>query len=159
MLVPEYGLDSIDGTTGSLISSVKLGNFSEGIAIDESSQTLYVANYLSASISVVSASNLAIINTIKLSNASYPSNLALDSAAGVLYSTTDENYIVAINTHTNTLEQTIQITPNTSQRTFSIAYDQKNNILYVATEPGDVISEVDGSSEKIVSTVDLSLRA
>ena len=94
----QYGLIAINSSSGATISSVRLGSFSEGMAIDQNSQVVYVANYLSASISAVSATNLTVIKTIQLPNSSYPSDLALDTSTGVLYSTTDQNYVVAINT-------------------------------------------------------------
>ena len=155
----QYGLIAINSGSGATISSVRLGSFSEGMAIDQNSQVVYVANYLSASISAVSATNLTVIKTIQLPNSSYPSDLALDTSTGVLYSTTDQNYVVAINTRTDAVERTIQIAPAISNGTFSIAFDQKNNILYVATKPGSLISEVDPSSGTVVSTFKLSYRA
>jgi len=155
----EYGLIAFNATSGSTIASISLGNFSEGMAIDQDSETVYVANYLSESISVVSATTLALIKTIQLPNASYPSELALDTSTGMLYTTTDQNYIVAINTHSEEIERTIQISSADSNKTFSIAFDQKNNVLYVATDPGTLISEVDVSSGTVTSTINLSYGA
>jgi len=154
----QYGLIAVNASSGSTISSVRLGSFSEGMAIDQNSDVVYVANYLSASISAVSATNLTVMKTIQLPNSSYPSDLALDASTGVLYSTTDQNYVVAINTNTYS-ERTIQIAPSTSNETFSIAFDQENNIVYVPTEPGTVISEIDASSGNIVSTFKLGYGA
>ena len=154
----QYGLIDINASSGTTISSVGLGSFSEGMAIDQNSQVVYVANYLSASISAVSATNLTLVKTIQLPNSSYPSGLALDTSTGLLYSTTDQNYIVVINTRTDDLH-TIQIARSASNETFSIAFDQKNDILYVPTEPGRVIAEVDASSGNIVSTFELGYGA
>ena len=155
----QYGLIAINASSGATISSVRLGNFSEGMAVDQNSQVVYVANYLSASISAVSATNLTVTKTIQLPNSSYPSDLALDSSTGVLYSTTDQNYIVAINVRTDAVERTIQIARAVSNDTFSMAFDQQNDVLYVGTEPGTVISEVDASTGALVSTLKLDYGA
>lgn len=154
----QSGLIAIDASSGSTVSSVKLGSFSEGMAIDQTSQVIYVANYLSASISAVSATNLTLLKTFQLPNSSYPSQLALDPSTGVLYSTTDQNYVVAVNTHSGS-ERRIQVAHSASNDTFAIAFDQKNNIVYVPTDPGTVISEIDASSGNVVSTLKLGYGA
>lgn len=155
----QSGLTAIDASSGSTLSSVRLGEFSEGMAIDQGSQVVYVANYLSASVSVVSATNLTVTKTIRMPNSSYPSDLALDPATGVLYSTTDQNYIVAINTHTDEVQSTIRVARVASNETFSMAFDPKNNVLYVATDPGTLITELDASSGAVVSTLRLGYGA
>jgi len=155
----QSGLVAIDASSGSTLSSVRLGNFSEGMAIDQGSQVVYVANYLSASISVVSAINLTVTKTIRMPNSSYPLELALDPSTGVLYSTTDQNYVVAIDTRTDAVQSTIKIARVASNETFSMAFDPKNNILYVATDPGTLITELDAPSGAVVSTLRLGYGA
>ncbi|MDV3277093.1 MAG: YncE family protein [Nitrososphaerales archaeon] len=136
----------LDPTTGSVLGNATVGNAAEGIAIDETKGKIYVANYLSGSISVLGSADLSIIKTIQLPEPAYPSALVLNRLGNELFASTDENSVVVIDTSTESIVRSIVLGQTGVNGTSVLAIDERSNDLFVATNPGDTIVEVDAYS-------------
>lgn len=147
------GLNSVfevDPRTGTVLANATVGSGAEGLALDQSSRELYVADYLSGSISVLRASSLSMVTTIALPAPCYPSQIVLNPKTRMLYSTTGVNAIDVVDSATNRFVQSVIVAPLTSNSTSAIALDDETNSVFVLTGPGTTITQVDGSSESVV---------
>ncbi|MDA4124492.1 MAG: YncE family protein [Thaumarchaeota archaeon] len=139
----------VDPLSGRILASATVGNGAEGMALDQKSGELYVADYLSDSISVLRADGLAPVTTIELPALSYPAQIVLNSNTGKLYSTTGINSIDVVDTSTNRFLGSVTVAPLASNSTLAIALDQKADRVYVLTGPGTTIVQVDGAGDTV----------
>ncbi len=146
----------VDPQTGALLASATVGNGTEGLALDQSTGELYVADYLSNSISVLNAPSLALVTTIALPAPCYPSQIALNQKTRMLYSTTGVNTIDVVDSATNRFVQSVVVAPLTSNSTSAIALDDHTNSVFVLTGPGTTITQVDGSALSVVGRFSVS---
>jgi DNA-binding beta-propeller fold protein YncE len=144
------GVLMLDPASGRVVRSAAAGGSPQGIAVDARSGRVYVANYLSASVSVFSDKELAPIATVHLPAGSYPSQLAVDDATGRLYVTTDRNKVEVVDGDTGELMGRFEVGVGRANGTYLIALDTVRNRLFVATEPGYLISEFDSRSGRLL---------
>ncbi len=144
------GVFEVDPRTGAMLANATVGNGAEGLALDPSSRELFVADYLSGSISVLQASSLALVKTIILPTPCYPSQIALNPKTHLLYSTTGVNAIDVVDTVAETFVQRVVVAPLRSNSTSAIALDDETNSVFVLTGPGTIITQVDGSTDAVV---------
>ncbi len=150
------GLQSVfevDTRTGTVLRQASVGNGAEGLAIDLSSRELFVADYISGSISVLTASTLALVKTITLPSPCNPSQIALNQRTHLLYSTTGVNAIDVVDTAADTFARRVTVAPVASlnaNSTFAIALDEVTNMVFVLTGHGTTVTQVDGYSDAVV---------
>lgn len=140
----------IDPESGIVVRSAVAGESTEGIAVDQALGRVYVANYLSATVSVYSDTELAPIVTVHLPFGSYPSQLAVDDSSGRLYVTTDGRQVEVVDGYTGELLGGILVGAAQTNGTYLIALDGARNRLFVATEPGYLVSELDIRSGRLL---------
>lgn len=145
-------LFQLDPATGRLLRNATVGEAAEGMAVDAGAGVIFVASYLSSSISVLRDPDLATVRTIKLPQPSYPSKLALDDRRGLLFATTDEQTIVEVSTSSYEVVRSIQVSQSNTNGTYALAVDAARDRIFVATEPGTVISELNETSGALLST-------
>ena len=142
----------MDPTTGRLIRNATVGQAAEGMAVDLASGVVFVANYLSSSISVLRTTDLALVRTIQIPSPAYPSKLSLDTKRGVLYATTDEQSVIKVSSTTYDVLGSITVSRSSQNGTYALAVDQTSDRLFVATEPGTTISELNATTGALIST-------
>jgi len=136
-------LFSIDPISGLKLANVTVGYAAQGMAIDVAHALVYVANYLSNSISVVRVTDMRVVNTVQASV--YPSAVAIRSSDHTVYATTGQNTVVVIDGSTKELVRTVTVGETGANGTFDIAVNEGTGHVFVATRPGTVVSELDQS--------------
>jgi DNA-binding beta-propeller fold protein YncE len=149
----------LDPASGRLVANATVGQSAEGMAVDTASGQVFVANYLSSSVSVLRATDLTTITTVHLPSPSYPSQIALDSKREVLYATTDGQSVVELSSKTYAVLGSIQVSHSSSNGTYALAIDPLRQRLFVAAEPGTVISELNETTGALISTLPLASAA
>jgi DNA-binding beta-propeller fold protein YncE len=142
----------VDPSTGAIIGSAGAGVSAQGIAIDWVNGEMYVADYLSASVSVFRESNLALVKTIHLPTPAYPSKLVFDRELGEVFVTTDESAIVVLSASTDSLVQTLGLTAAGQESVSAISLDEREGLVFVASNPGSLVTEVDATNGQVVSS-------
>jgi DNA-binding beta-propeller fold protein YncE len=142
----------LDPATGTVLRNATVGNGAEGIAVDEAKGEVYVASYLSASVSVLASADLTLIKTIQLPLPAYPSVLVLDRTANELFASTDAENVIVIDTSTESVARSIDLGHAGANGTSVLAMDDSNDDLFVATNPGNTIVEVDASNGGVFAT-------
>ena len=142
----------LDPASGRLLRNATVGQAAEGMAVDTAAGVVFVANYLSSSISVLRSADLTLVKTIQIPSPAYPSKLSLDTKRGVLYATTDEQSVVRVSSTTYAVIGSITVSGSSQNGTYDVAVDPVKDRLFVATEPGTTISEVNATTGGTLST-------
>jgi YVTN family beta-propeller protein len=138
-------------------ATIKVGMFPEGVAYDSSMGEIFVANYGSGSISVISDITNAVVATITLGEYPYsPYFIAYDSSKGELFVTTyntlssrnGSHLVLVISDSTNTIVANVTDGFNAN----ALAYDSGTGEIYV-TNTGDSVSVISDSNNTVVSNV------
>ncbi len=136
------------GCAPSLVANITVGDSPQGLAIDEGRGRVYVANYVSGSISVIDADSHAVVGTVP----------GIPSANDVAYDPTHDLIWV-----TNHLAD--QVTPVDAEQLiplasvtvgdgpWGIAYDVVHDSIYVVNNLDDSVTVVDADSRVVVNTL------
>jgi len=118
----------IDGANNTLIASINVGAYPEGLAYDPSNGYIYVANSWSNTVSVINGANNTVIASIAVGSS--PFGVAYDPSNGYLYVDEGVNLTV-INGATNKIISVINVGSGGWPSTI-MAYDASNGYLYVS---------------------------
>jgi DNA-binding beta-propeller fold protein YncE len=152
LVTSDNSVFQLDPGSGRLLRNVTVGDSAEGMAVDSASGIVFVANYLSSSVSVLRTADLAEIKTVELPLPSYPSQLALDASRGVIYVTTDGQPVVEVSSTNYNVVGSINVSQSSANGTYALAVDPVRERLFVASEPGTTISELNSSTGALLST-------
>lgn len=138
----------IDGEKDLLIGNILVGKIPAGIGFNLATNTLYVANSGSLSVSVVNAFTNSIVTDIMLDKA--PHGIAVNSNTNNIYVTHSDasDSITIIDGSTNKVLRDVVI----GGRPFGIAVNQNTNRIYVTNAASNSLSVLDGSLSASAST-------
>ncbi|MDA4123232.1 MAG: PQQ-binding-like beta-propeller repeat protein [Thaumarchaeota archaeon] len=121
-------------------SSISVMDDPFGVTHDTANDLIYVANYGSGSVSVISDARLAVLTTIDVG--SEPMGIAYDSANGYLYVTNSGSDTVSvISGLTNQVVGTVSVGSSPQ----GAAYDPKNGRVYVTNTGSNSVSTINGT--------------
>ena len=143
----------IDTTTGTVITSVKVGRWPKGVAVVPNGKTAYVANSGSNNVSVIDTSTNTVTGTVKVGY--NPSEVAVSPDGKRVYVVNeDSNTTSVIDTATNTVTATVPVgdTPR------GIAVSPDGTKVYVTNSgttntPEYTVSVIDTATNMVTSTV------
>lgn len=145
-----------DPASEKVLRSATVGVAAEGMAIDESTGDLYVADYLSCTVVVLKAASLSLVTSVHLPTPCHPSQMALDKQTGSLYVTSDLNSVDVVGTANNKFERSITVAASDFNSTFAIALDERSGNVFVLTEPGTTVTQLDGATGQVVGRFQLT---
>jgi DNA-binding beta-propeller fold protein YncE len=136
------GVFAIDPRTSDLVGNATVANGPEGLALDPANGMLYVSEYLSGQIAVLSASTMRQVGTVALpSCCAYL--MSLNPKTEKLYASTRTNQVDIVNLATEEFEKSVQVAASALNSTGPIAVDNETGRVYVASSPGGSILELD----------------
>ena len=140
----------IDGTSNTIITTVRVGYMPYGIDINPVTNRLYVANNYSNSVSVIDGSTDTLIKNIYLGNALL---VAVNFQTNRIYATDGSSPHIAdrvtvIDGATNTVIDNIPIDP------YGLAVNSLTNRVYISDSAGN-LNVLDGADNSIVATLPL----
>jgi DNA-binding beta-propeller fold protein YncE len=136
---------ALNPQTGAILGNASFPNSVDGIQLDPSNGRIFVGQYPSGGISVLSASNLAVLGTIGLPGCC-ALQFALDERTQTLYAATGTSYVYVMNAATDSFERSLAVTPSAGNSTNAIAVDNLTGRAFVASSPGGSVLELDGSN-------------
>jgi YVTN family beta-propeller protein len=135
-----------------VVGSILVGNYPWSIVYNSGNHNLYVANYLSNNVYVISDSGKILSKTNVGVN---PIDLAYDSANGGIYvANQGSNSVSVINNVTNLVVANITVGNMPS----AVAYDSANGNIYVANKGSNSLSVIDGSTNRVVTNIPVGSR-
>jgi hypothetical protein len=156
LLTANNDVYQFDPGTGTMLRNATVGNLADGMAIDTSTGEVYVADYLSCSVVVLTTASLESVTTIHLPAPCYPSQMALDQQARSLYIASGSNTVDIVNTVSNTFERSITVAADSTNATFAIALQEGTGNVFTLTEPGTTVTQIDGSTGSVVGRFQLT---
>ena len=98
-------VDVIDGATNTVTDTIPLpaGSAPAGVAVDSSTDKVYVAEEGTAAVAVIDGSSDMVTATVSTSGIGDPSQLAVDEASDVIWTGTANGFLVPINGASNTV--------------------------------------------------------
>ena len=128
--------------------TVSVGSYPYGVAVNPSTNTVYVANYGSNSVSVIDGSTNTVTSTVSVGNG--PSGVAANPSTNTVYvANGGDDSVSVINGSTNAVTTTIQV--GSGPR--GVAVNPWTNTVYVANFYANSVSVIDGSTNTVTSTV------
>ncbi len=149
----------MDTASGRLLRNVTVGESAEGMAVDPAAGTVFVANYLSSSVSVLRTADLSSVKTVELPPGSYPAQLSLDTGRAILYVTTDGESVAEVSSSSYAVVGSIRVSQSSANGTYALAVDPPRGRLFVATEPGTTVSELNATTGAPIATFALDSAA
>jgi DNA-binding beta-propeller fold protein YncE len=143
---------SLNPHTGAILGNASFSNDLDGVLIDPANGRLYVGQYPASEISVLNASNLAVVGTIGLPGCC-ALQLALDGRSQSLYAATGTNYVYMVNAGTDTFVKSVQVAPTAENSTNAIVADIDTGRIYVSSSPSGSIEELNGVDGSVVTTL------
>jgi YVTN family beta-propeller protein len=158
----------INASTNQVVGTIPVGGEPTGITYDPFDNAVYVANTSSNSTSVISCENDSLVSTVPVG--AFPVGIMVDPVNDLVYvanSGSAEGSLVngtisVIQPSNNSLKATI---PNVGAAPWSLALDQKTNIIYVSdhsnrttfpisgNEPSANITMINGTTNNVISQI------
>jgi YVTN family beta-propeller protein len=129
------------------IAHIPVGREPIGIAVDASTNMVYVCNYRDDTVSVITGATNTVIATIPVGG--HPLAVAADEARDRAYVSNQDGGLTVIDTSTNQVIDTIEVGTHPS----GVAVDTARNEIFVTNQLDDTVSVVDGTTHQVVDTV------
>ena len=127
------------------------GKYPTGLAVNEKTNLVYVANSDSDTVSVINGTTNKVASKIQVGNV--PTGIVVDENNNMVYVTNyDNDNVYVINGTTNKVESKIQVGNGPT----SIALDSKKNLLYVANYLEDTLSVINATENVNYGNINIS---
>lgn len=128
----------IDGATDTILALVLVGFSPQGIAVDQTTGLVYVANRFSNSVSVITGgTNPRVTTTITDSSFNIPTGVAVNSQTHQVFVTNfGDNSVSVIDGLSNQVVRTIPVGPEP----VTVAVNTRTNVLYVVNQGNSTLS-------------------
>jgi YVTN family beta-propeller protein len=145
-----------NGVVGQLLSAnaavvtttVPVGSDPFCVAVDPSTDTVYVTNNGSNTVSVIDGATKTVTATITVGGA--PAGVAVDPSTDTVYVTNNgSNTVSVIDGATNTVTATVNVGSDPE----GVGVDPKTNTVYVANARSATVSVIDGATNTVTATV------
>ena len=150
-------LTVIDGATGSVTTTVSLGGFVEGLAVDATTDTVYVADAdvtgSTPGVYVINGATNTVAATIAEPSGVAVSGIAVDSTTDTVYvANPSAAQVTVIDGATNAITTTVSTGVATLPA--SVAVDESTDVVWVADEDGTVIA-INGATDTVSNELSL----
>src|SRR6266513_1262043 len=119
----------IDGSTNTVATTLKVGSWPRGVAVNPTTNRIYVGNQISDTVSVIDGSTNKVIKTID--NVGNPFGLAVNVKTNMVYAVDNPSSLVVINGATDSVVGSVALPPR--QGSFDVAVNPVTNMVYVTS--------------------------
>ncbi|MCC4769518.1 PKD domain-containing protein [Methanosarcina sp. DH2] len=148
----------IDTATGIVITSVKVGSGSKGVAVVPNGKTAYVTNYQDGNVSVIDTSTNTVTDTVKVGD--NPSEVAVSPDGKKVYVVNENsNTTSVIDTATNTVTATVPVGSGPK----GVAFTPDGKKVYVTnygsffSPSNTTVSVIDTATNAVTATVPVGI--
>ena len=130
------------------VTSLPVGNGLQAVAVNPSTNIIYVSNYWDRTISVINGATNTVTATIPVG--SNPTQISVNPTTNTLYvSNFESNSITVINGATNTVTATI----SGFNGPLGVAVNPSTNIIYVSNYWANTVSVINGATNTVTATI------
>ena len=138
----------INGATNTVVATVNAGPNPDAIAVNPSTNLIYVANVSSNNVSVINGATNTIVATVSVGYTPY--GVAVNPSTNLIYvANFSSNNVSVINGATNSAVAMVSVGPNPQ----GVTVNPSTNLIYVASDLRNNVSVIDGTTNSIVATV------
>lgn len=154
LAAPPVQVSSVAATsTLAVISTVSVGTFSYGTAVNDGDDTVYVANFFRDTVTVINGRTGSVDDTIPVGTRP-AGGVAVDQGDDTVYVTNyADNTVSMINGHTGTVAGTIPV--GNSPR--GVAVDQGDDTVYVTNFVSHDVSVINGRTGTVDDTITVGI--
>lgn len=149
-----------------VIATVNVGRYPHGVAVNEETHRVYVANFNESSISIIDGTTNGIVDTVKVgqgprdvainsrTNRLYVANILAHDVSAISLGLYRAKFAVSvIDGQTN--ETLVNVVVGTNP--WIIKVNERTNRIYVANYSSYSVSVIDGDSNEIIATIGMGL--
>jgi YVTN family beta-propeller protein len=147
----------ISDSTDSVVVSIPLGYYPQGVAYDSGMGEIFVTSYASNEVKVISDATNTVVATIPVGT--YPWGVAYDSGKGEIFVTNaGSGNVSVISDATNTVVASVPV--GSSVATYplyhavsAIAYDSGKGEIFVTNDQSDNVSVISDANNRVVASI------
>jgi len=134
--------------TQSISSTIHVGLIPIDVAVNSSTNTVYISNFGSDSVSIINGSNNTIISTVSVGGSPY--GISVNKETNKIYVANQlDNSVSVIDGSTNTVSATIPV----DLKPIQLAINPKTNKIYVVNQNSNKVFVIDGSSNTVTGSI------
>ena len=135
-------------------STVSVGNGPYTVAVNPSTNTVYVPNFSDGNVSVINGSTNDVTTTVSVGNGA--GSVAVNPSTNTVYVTNaNDNTVSVIDGSTNEVTATVSVRSGP----FAVAVNPSTNTVYVANCYDNSVSVINGSTNTVTATVSVGTSA
>ena len=139
------------GSSWQEIATIPVGSVPIGVAVNATSNQIYVANSGSNNVSVIDGTSNSVVATITDPNAVAPVAVAVNATTNTIYvANSKSNNVTVIDGATNSVTATIPVGTSPS----GVAVDSQTNFAYVANSGSNDITVINGATNATATLSD-----
>jgi large repetitive protein len=145
----------IDGATNTVTATIALpvGSTPDGVAVDSSTGTVYVAEDGALAVAAIDESTNSVMATVSMNGTCSPDALAVDESTDVIWAGCDSDGVVAISGASDT------VTPDFFAGSVgAVAVDPATDTVYATIPAIDELKIIDGATGTVSMTMDFTLQ-
>jgi YVTN family beta-propeller protein len=133
-----------------IVATVTVGSFPFGVAVNSSTNRIYVTNAMGNNVSVIDGATNTVVATVAVGNTPYQVDVN-PSTNRIYVANSVSNNVSVIDGATNTVVATVAV----GSQPLSVGVNTSTNRIYVSSWGSDNVSVIDGATDTVVATVDV----
>lgn len=147
-----HGEPPVATISSTITATIPVGKHPQGVAVDPTTHTAYVANYGDNTLSVVDTANRTVTGAIPVGQ--HPQGVAVDPTTHTVCVTNNRDDTVSVVDATN---RTVRATIPVGTNPWGVAIDSTTHTAYVANNWDNSVSVIDLTTNTVVATIPVGI--
>jgi large repetitive protein len=146
------GVDVINGATNSVVARIAEPAQAAvtGIAVDSSSDAVYVVSPTAATVTVIDGATNAVKTTVSTGSVTHPYGVAVDDVTHVVWVADEAGSVIAVDGTTDSITKVITLS---SGEMLSVAVNTATDTVYATDDHNGKVAVIDGQTGTVTSLI------